>query len=259
MRRLFGLLVNRAIGFVVDTHSLPARAGANSHCVGGNANGASRQRAGQRACQVTGGGVMPSINAPTLDHIKLLCRHAVAMMTAGITENFAIRLLELMADNYAKFRAYGNCSPNHVDQCDYWSKAARKTKVANPKGKSGLYLRVEHGTPRRDFARDVLAAHKAGKGQTGHAQNRPMTRRKDSIKDRKHRVSRCDDCAQARESRPDGIFGKDKLFKHHVFADATERCVYLFAAQKQRGTRSRGQWSPPSSFSPRLRSAIILQ
>lgn len=106
---------------------------------------------------------MPSINAPTLDHVKLCCRHVVEMMDAGISENLAIRILELMTDNYAKFRVFNQCSPNHVDQFDHWSKAARKAKAANPKGKPGTFLTVEHGTPRRDFSRDVLAAYKAGK------------------------------------------------------------------------------------------------
>jgi hypothetical protein len=99
----------------------------------------------------------------TLDHLKLVCRHVVEMRSAGITENFAIRMLEQFANNYAKFRVLNHCSPDHVDQFTHWSKAARKAKAANPKGAPGTYLRVEHGTPRRDFARDVLEAYKAGK------------------------------------------------------------------------------------------------
>jgi hypothetical protein len=106
---------------------------------------------------------MASINSPTLNQLKLACRHVVEMREAGMTENVAIRMLEGLANGYAKFRVHNNCSPDHVDQFTYWSKAARKAKATNPKGAAGTYLRVEHSTPRRDFARDVLKAYKAGK------------------------------------------------------------------------------------------------
>ena len=104
-----------------------------------------------------------SKNAPTLDHIKMACRHVIEMMDAGMTENVAIRQLELLTDMYGKYRVVGHVNPHHADQYELWSKAARKAKAANPKGKYGLYLRVEHGTPRRHFAREVLAAFKKKK------------------------------------------------------------------------------------------------
>jgi hypothetical protein len=104
-----------------------------------------------------------SKNAPTLHQIKITCRHVIELRKTGMTENIAIRPLELLTNSYAKFRVHGHVSPDHADQFAYWSKAARKAKAANPKVKYGGYLRVEHGTPRRDFAREVLATYKKGK------------------------------------------------------------------------------------------------
>jgi hypothetical protein len=106
---------------------------------------------------------MASKNAPTLHQIKMTCRHVIELRKTGMTENIAIRLLEQLTNMYGKFRVLGHVSPDHADQFDHWSKAARKAKAANPKGKHGLYLRVEHGTPRRDFAREVLATYKKAK------------------------------------------------------------------------------------------------
>ena len=102
-----------------------------------------------------------SKNAPTIAQIQLCCRHVVEMRATGMTENVAIRLLELLCVMYCKFRVIGKCTPDHVDQFTHWSKAGRLAKAANPTSKPGSYLRVEHGTPRRDFARDVLEAYKA--------------------------------------------------------------------------------------------------
>jgi hypothetical protein len=42
-----------------------------------------------------------------------------------------------------------------------WSAKALEAAAANPERKSGQYLRVEHGTPRRQFARLVLRAFQA--------------------------------------------------------------------------------------------------
>ena len=93
---------------------------------------------------------MTTKNAPTLHQIKMTCRHVIELRKTGMTENIAIRLLEQLTNMYGKFRVLGHVSPDHADQFDHWSKAARKAKAANPKGKYGLYLRNEHGTPRRD-------------------------------------------------------------------------------------------------------------
>jgi hypothetical protein len=104
-----------------------------------------------------------SKNAPTIRQIKLTCRHVIELVDAGMTENLAIRNLELYANIYAKYLILGNTNPDHVDQYMLWSKAARKARVLRLKRASGQYLRVEHGTPRRQFARDVLEAFKKRK------------------------------------------------------------------------------------------------
>jgi hypothetical protein len=97
-----------------------------------------------------------SKNAITIEQLKILCRHVKELRDAGMTENLAIRLLELSANVYAKFRRVGRASPDHADEYKLWSKAALKAKRANPRMPYGAYLRVEHGTPRRQFARLVL-------------------------------------------------------------------------------------------------------
>jgi UDP-N-acetylmuramate-alanine ligase len=62
---------------------------------------------------------------------------------------------------HAKYRIVGNTNVDHADQYTYWSKAARKAKTTKHKQAYGQYLRVEHGTPRRQFARDVLKPSKS--------------------------------------------------------------------------------------------------
>jgi len=100
---------------------------------------------------------------PAIDHLKVACRHIDEMMAAGITENIAIRTLELISDVYAKLHQGGAATPHHADQVKLWSAAARKIRAENPKAKAGSYLRVEHGTPRRVFARKVMALHHANR------------------------------------------------------------------------------------------------
>lgn len=105
-----------------------------------------------------------SKNAPTIDQLKMVCRHVEEMMTdGGMSENWAIRLLEQMTNMYAKYRILGRVKVDHADDYELWSKAARRAKAANPSGAYGTYLRVERGTPRRHFAREVLAAYKEEK------------------------------------------------------------------------------------------------
>ncbi|MBI3020103.1 MAG: hypothetical protein HYY60_02155 [Parcubacteria group bacterium] len=99
-----------------------------------------------------------SKNTLTVGQLKILCRHVNELFDAGFTENIAIRLLELGANIYAKDLLMGTTNPDHADQFERWSKAALKEKKAHPKWKYGRYLRVEHGTPRRQFARLVLKA-----------------------------------------------------------------------------------------------------
>ena len=59
-----------------------------------------------------------SKNAITVQQIELACRHVQEMMSAGVTENLAIRTLELFADVYAKILTGGSATPHHVDQVD---------------------------------------------------------------------------------------------------------------------------------------------
>jgi hypothetical protein len=102
-------------------------------------------------------------NAPTIEQLNMLCRHVVESMESGMSENWAIRLLEQVANMYAKYRVFGYVAVDSADQYTHWSKAALAAKAANPKLAAGGHLRVEHGTPRRAFARVVLAAYREGK------------------------------------------------------------------------------------------------
>src|ERR1700688_2475655 len=104
-----------------------------------------------------------SKNAITVDQLRLACGHVQEMIEAGVTENLAIRTLELFADVYAKFQVIGNTSPHHVRQVKLWSIKAKGLLSAIPDAKPRDHFRVEHGTPRRSFARKVLEFHKAGK------------------------------------------------------------------------------------------------
>ena len=80
----------------------------------------------------------------------------------------AARYCGVTLATYAKwcwtgYRVLGAATPDHADQYEHWSKAARKAKADNPNRPYGQYLRVEHGTPRRHFARLVLDAFKKHK------------------------------------------------------------------------------------------------
>jgi hypothetical protein len=97
-----------------------------------------------------------SKNALTIEQLALTCRHFEEMIAAGVTENLAIRILELFADVYAKVHMGGNATPHHVRQVALWSVEARKIRNHNPNAIPKDNFRVEHGTPRRDFARKVL-------------------------------------------------------------------------------------------------------
>lgn len=78
------------------------------------------------------------------------------MIAGGVTENLAIRTLELFADVYAKLQVIGNTLPNHVNHVKLWSVKARQLKNALPDAKPSEHFRVEHGTPRGGFAREIL-------------------------------------------------------------------------------------------------------
>ena len=117
-----------------------------------------------------------SKNKPTIEQLTALCRQVVELMDLGMSENLAIRLLEQVANFYAKYRVLNSVTPDHADQYSLWSKAARAAKAANGHSPAGSYLRVEHGTPRRDFAREVLAAYRRGE-LTGEWMDRHTTQK----------------------------------------------------------------------------------
>jgi hypothetical protein len=104
-----------------------------------------------------------SVNGLTIDQLNLACCHVEEMMTAGVTENLAIRTLELFADVYAKLLMGGSPTPHHVSQVELWSVKARKLRKKMPNGKPKDLFRVEHGTPRREFARKALALYQKGR------------------------------------------------------------------------------------------------
>jgi hypothetical protein len=104
-----------------------------------------------------------SKNTISIGQLRILCRHVIELQNAGLSENIAIRLLELCANIYAKDRNMGTTNPDRADQFELWSRAARKAKRSHPTWKPGRYLRVEHGTPRRGFARLVLEEFKRRK------------------------------------------------------------------------------------------------
>ena len=104
-----------------------------------------------------------SKNSITIEQIRITASCMEQLLESGMTENLAIRHLEKLVDVYAKFKIIGKVSVDHVDEFSLWSKAALKAKEDNLDKKAGEYLRVEHGTPRRKFARLVLDAFKEGK------------------------------------------------------------------------------------------------
>lgn len=104
-----------------------------------------------------------SRNSITMDQLSLACRHVKEMIAAGVTENLAIRTLERFADVYAKLLKGGSATPHHVSQVELWSVKARNLRKQKPKGKPKDLFRVEHGTPRREFARKVLTLYQKKK------------------------------------------------------------------------------------------------
>jgi hypothetical protein len=85
------------------------------------------------------------------------------MRDIGVTENGAIRTLELFADVYAKLHMGGTATPHHVNQVKLWSVKARKMRTRMPDAKPRDCYRVAHGTPRRCFARKVLELYDKNK------------------------------------------------------------------------------------------------
>jgi hypothetical protein len=105
-----------------------------------------------------------SKNAVTVDQLRLACWHFRDLRCAGVSENYAIRTLELMTDSYAVVVHGGVPSPHHVQRVPrpQWSQQARKVYDLNPKLRPKDNFVVEHGTPRRTFARAVLDLWKSG-------------------------------------------------------------------------------------------------
>lgn len=103
-----------------------------------------------------------SKNKPTIRQLQLACRHINEQIAAGMSLNHAIRLLELIADVYAMTHEDGKANVWHPKRVpsDRWSIAARREHRAKPNVPTGTYLRVEHGTPRRQFAGFVRELHK---------------------------------------------------------------------------------------------------
>jgi hypothetical protein len=103
-------------------------------------------------------------NSLTVEQITVACRHVDELIAAGITENLAIRTLELFIDVYANLLIYKQPGPHHVDKIplSHWSIKARQLRDEQPGAKPRDHLRVEHGTPRRGLARKVLEAARQG-------------------------------------------------------------------------------------------------
>ena len=112
----------------------------------------------------TDGGKAMSINALTIQQLSILCRHVEELLAAGVSFNLAIRTLEIAVDAAAKNMILGNTSPHSARQVpqNQWSVAAKNAYAADPTRPAREYLRVEHGTPRRAFAKLVLESARAG-------------------------------------------------------------------------------------------------
>lgn len=100
-----------------------------------------------------------SKNAITVQQVRLACQHFQEMIEVGISENYAIRTLEHFIDVYAKLLTGGSATPHHAKQVNLWSLEALKILKQNPDAKPKDCFRVEHGTPRRQFARLVLKSY----------------------------------------------------------------------------------------------------
>ena len=105
-----------------------------------------------------------SKNNITIQQLKISCRHYEELIAADVTNNYAIRLLELFCDTHAALQNGYSVTPHHVDKVrwEQWSVKARKFKEDNPIAKPFDNFVVEHGTPRRAFAGMVFKLWKEG-------------------------------------------------------------------------------------------------
>lgn len=106
-------------------------------------------------------GQKTSKNYITIHQLALACKHVDELVKAGMTFNLACRSLEIFADCYAQQIVLGISAPLSAERVElkYWSREAKKLKQKHPKlitSQSGRFVRVEHGTPRRAFARMIL-------------------------------------------------------------------------------------------------------
>lgn len=111
-------------------------------------------------------------NKITVSQLSLLCEQYETMLEAKFTPNVAIRLVELCADIYGKVRTGGNPGPHSVWQVrrQLWSKMALIVLSENPglqdsksKMRPKEFFRVEHGTPKRKFAEEVIELHRTSR------------------------------------------------------------------------------------------------
>lgn len=102
-------------------------------------------------------------NDITIEQLRLACKQYKQMRKAGVSENYAIRQLEFFSDVYSKISRHKSRGVHHVSRVKLWSHKALRWKKKNPDAKPKENLRVEHGTPKRAFARLVLELYAAKK------------------------------------------------------------------------------------------------
>ena len=101
-----------------------------------------------------------SKNKFSIEQMIIACRHVNELIDAGVSENMAIRNLELFTDVYAKIHSGGSPSPHHVNQVALWSVEAQRVKNPESVANAKDHFRVEHGTPRRQFARLTMKLYR---------------------------------------------------------------------------------------------------
>ena len=104
-----------------------------------------------------------SRNHITITQLQIACRHFQELRTANVTENYAIRTLELFVDSYSKILHGSAPIPHHVDHVKLWSIQAQSIRNSGISYKPRDYLRVEHGTPKRALARLVFQMFEEGR------------------------------------------------------------------------------------------------
>jgi hypothetical protein len=165
-------------------------------------------------------GTPVSKNQLTVDHLRIACRHVQELVDAGVTENLAIRTLELFTDVYAKLLNGGSATPHHVLQIprEQWSEAARELWHKSPRLKPRDYLRVEHGTPRRAFARMVLELYRTNDFSEPSLARLVKTYWKLAV------ITLDEDSRLNQLARSKPFSSPDERWQHANISFATERC-----------------------------------